>query len=114
VKNERVNLGHIRDAINDVEGCTGVGRDALMAERIRQDAVLRELEISGEAGKQLSNPTKENRPEIPWKQIAGVRDLWRQRAEPGLGRCSVGSSARHPRRANGRVVDDRAHTQCEH
>jgi hypothetical protein len=45
-----------------------------MAERMRQDAVIRKLEIIGEAVKQFSNATKESRPEIPWKQIAGMRD----------------------------------------
>jgi uncharacterized protein with HEPN domain len=77
VKDERVYLGHIRDAINDIEEYTAVGRDAFMAERMRQDAVIRKLEIIGEAVKQLSNVTKERRPEIPWKQIAGMRDRLR-------------------------------------
>jgi uncharacterized protein with HEPN domain len=45
-----------------------------MAERLRQDAVISELEFIGEAVKQLSTATKERRPEIPWKQIAGMRD----------------------------------------
>jgi uncharacterized protein with HEPN domain len=74
VKDERVYLGHIRDAINDIEEYTAVGRDAFMVERMRQDAVIRKLEIIGEAVKQLSNVTRERRPEIPWKQIAGMRD----------------------------------------
>jgi uncharacterized protein with HEPN domain len=74
VKDERVYLGHIRDAINDTEEYTSVGREAFMAERMRQDAVIRKLEIIGEAVKQLSTATKERRPEIPWKQIAGMRD----------------------------------------
>ncbi len=73
VKDERVYLGHIRDAITDIEEYTSVGRDAFMAERMRQDAVIRKLEIIGEAVKQLSNATKERRHEIPWKQIAGMR-----------------------------------------
>lgn len=74
MKGERVYLGHLRDAINDIEQYTSAGRDAFMAERMRQDAVIRKLEIIGEAVKQLSNATKESRPEIPWKQIAGMRD----------------------------------------
>jgi uncharacterized protein with HEPN domain len=74
VKDERVYLGHIRDAINDIEEYTSAGRDAFMAERMRHDAVIRKLEIIGEAVKQLSDATKRNRPEIPWKQIAGMRD----------------------------------------
>ena len=68
MKDERVYLGHIRDAINGIEGYTSVGRDAFMAERMRQDAVIRKLEIIGEAVKQLSDTTKDSRPEIPWKQ----------------------------------------------
>ena len=73
MKDERVYLGHIRDAIN-IEEYTSVSRDAFVAERMRQDAVIRKLEIIGEAVKQLSNATKERRPEIPWKLIAGMRD----------------------------------------
>ena len=74
MKNERVYLGHIRDVINDIEKYTSVGRDTFEAERMRQDAVIRKLEIIGEAVKQLSNTTRERRVEIPWKQIAGMRD----------------------------------------
>jgi uncharacterized protein with HEPN domain len=74
VRDDRVYLGHIRDAINDIEDYTSVGRDAFMATRLRQDAVIRKLEIIGEAVKQLSIATKDRRPEIPWKQIAGMRD----------------------------------------
>lgn len=41
---------------------------------MRQDAIIRKLEIIGEAVKQLSAETRARRPEIPWKQIAGMRD----------------------------------------
>ncbi|MPZ21423.1 MAG: DUF86 domain-containing protein [Luteitalea sp.] len=64
----------MRDAIIDIEGYTSAGRDTFMAERMRQDAVIRKLEIIGEAVKQLSATTRERRPEILWKQIAGMRD----------------------------------------
>jgi hypothetical protein len=37
VKDERVYLGQIRDAIDDVEDYASVGRDVFMAERMRQD-----------------------------------------------------------------------------
>ena len=42
---------------------------------IRRDALLYNLLILGEAVKGLSEATKERRPEIPWRQIAGLRDL---------------------------------------
>jgi len=39
-----------------------------------QDAVIRNIEILGEAAKLLTNKTKEKYPDIPWKDIAGTRD----------------------------------------
>ena len=74
MKDDRVYLGHIRDAIRDVERYGSLGCDAYMAEPMRQDAIIRKLEIIGEAVKHLSDRTKQRRPEIPWKQIAGMRD----------------------------------------
>jgi uncharacterized protein with HEPN domain len=74
VKDERVYLGHIRDALSDVEQYASVGREAFMADGMRQDAIIRKLEIIGEAVKQLSDGTRQRQPEIPWKQIAGMRD----------------------------------------
>jgi uncharacterized protein with HEPN domain len=74
VKDDRVYLGHIREAIHDIEEYTAGGRDAFMSDRMRQDAVIRKLEIVGEAVKHLSEETTERRPDIPWKRIAGMRD----------------------------------------
>jgi uncharacterized protein with HEPN domain len=74
VKDDRVYLGHIRDAIHDIEEYTAGGRDAFMSDRMRQDAVIRKLEIVGEAVKHLSEETTKRRPDIPWKRIAGMRD----------------------------------------
>jgi len=39
-----------------------------------QDAVIRNIEILGEAAKLLTNKTKEKYPDIPWKDITGTRD----------------------------------------
>ncbi|MGA1865531.1 MAG: DUF86 domain-containing protein [bacterium] len=39
-----------------------------------QDAVVRNIEILGEAAKLLSEETKRNYPNIPWKDITGTRD----------------------------------------
>lgn len=39
-----------------------------------QDAVIRNIEILGEAAKSLSTTVKDSYPDIPWKQIAGTRD----------------------------------------
>lgn len=74
MKDERIYLGHIRDAVDDIAAYASAGRDAFMAERMRQDAVIRKLEIIGEAVKQRSDAIRQRRPEIPWRQIAGMRD----------------------------------------
>jgi len=39
-----------------------------------QDAVLRRIEILGEAAKRLSVQLRESAPDIPWQRIAGMRD----------------------------------------
>jgi len=39
-----------------------------------QDAVIRNIEIIGEASKKVSSDLKQTYYEIPWKEIAGMRD----------------------------------------
>ncbi len=39
-----------------------------------QDAVIRNLEIMGEAAKNISVELKEKHPQILWKDLAGIRD----------------------------------------
>lgn len=74
MKDDRVYLQHIRDALQDIESYTSAGREAFFSERMRQDATLRKLQVIGEAVKKLSDDTKSKQPDIPWKQIAGIRD----------------------------------------
>jgi len=42
---------------------------------MRQDAIVRRLEIIGEATKRLSDELRTEHPEIPWKDMAGMRDV---------------------------------------
>jgi uncharacterized protein with HEPN domain len=51
------------------------GRDALNASPILQDAVIRNFEVIGEAVKQLSPRLLEWYPAIPWRRVAGFRDV---------------------------------------
>jgi uncharacterized protein with HEPN domain len=44
-------------------------------EGLRRDAILYNLVILGEAVKSLGDEAKAKRPEIPWRQISGLRDL---------------------------------------
>lgn len=74
MKDDRVYLQHIRDALDDIARYCDCDRSTFDADRMRQDATLRKLEVIGQAVKNLSFPTKDLQPEVPWKQIAGMRD----------------------------------------
>ena len=74
MKDDRVYLEHIRDALDDIAKYTSVGREAFFTDRMRQDATLRKLQVIGEAVKNVSEDIKSRQPQIPWKQIAGLRD----------------------------------------
>ena len=54
---------------------TGMDTDGLGNDRRTRDAVVRNLEIIGEAVKKLPAQTKRDHPEIEWKKIAGLRDI---------------------------------------
>jgi uncharacterized protein with HEPN domain len=75
MKENRVYLLHIRDAIERIESYTKDGRDAFMSEPMIQDAVIRNLEIIGEAVKSLSAEFRLEHPQLPWSKIAGLRDV---------------------------------------
>jgi uncharacterized protein with HEPN domain len=75
VKGDRLYLQHIRDAIVKVENYTAVGRDVFMSRSHWQDAVIRQLEIIGEATKRLSTQLCAQNTDIPWRRIAGLRDV---------------------------------------
>ena len=63
----RVYLGHVRDALASILEYTCNGRDSFMRSRLIQDAVVRNLEVVGEAVKRLDEATKLRAPEIPWR-----------------------------------------------
>ena len=46
-----------------------------MVESLRQDAVVRQLEIIGEATKHLSAAFRLCHADVPWRRIAGLRDV---------------------------------------
>jgi uncharacterized protein with HEPN domain len=74
VKDDRVYFWHIRDCIDRILSYTSGGHAAFLADTKTQDAVIRNLEIIGEAVKNISADLKTVYPEIPWQRIAGMRD----------------------------------------
>lgn len=53
---------------------SGLNYDEFIEDSKTQDAVIRNIEIIGEAVKKLSEETMESYPNIPWRIIAGTRD----------------------------------------
>ena len=70
-----VYLRHILDAIERIESYISQGRTSFLSDPMPQDAVMRQLEVIGEAVKQISDATRQARPHIPWREIAGMRDV---------------------------------------
>jgi uncharacterized protein with HEPN domain len=48
--------------------------DQFLNDKKTQDAVVRNLEIIGEAAKNISEQLKDKFPQVPWKDLAAVRD----------------------------------------
>lgn len=66
---------HILDSIAEIEKYTaGMTEQDFDEYSMAQSAVIRQLEVIGEASKRLSDDFKQKYPALPWKEIAGFRD----------------------------------------
>ena len=75
MKDDVAYLKHILDSTEKIESYIAVGREEFAAKSHWQDAVIRQLEIIGEATKRLSPDVRTQYPEVPWRRIAGLRDV---------------------------------------
>ncbi len=76
MKNDKVFLLHIRDAIKNIEKFVkNISEKEFFKNHLVQSAVIRQIEIIGEAVKNLSKEFKNRHNDIPWKDIAGMRDI---------------------------------------
>lgn len=75
MKSDLVYLGHILQSVQDILDYTkGIDETAFLSNKMLRDAVIRNLEIIGEATKKISKPTREKYSQISWKRMAGMRD----------------------------------------
>lgn len=74
-KDPRVYLAHILECIEKIERFTADGEGRFRQDAMVQDAVLRNFEVIGEAAKRLDNAYRSAHPGIPWRALAGLRDV---------------------------------------
>lgn len=68
-------LCDIKEAVQRISTYIGeLSYDEFIKDKKTQDAVVRSLEIIGEAAKNLSVELKKKHRDIPWKELAGLRD----------------------------------------
>lgn len=75
-KDHTVYLFHILDAIENIENYVqNVSENDFYKNKMLQDAVVRNLEIIGEATKRIPETIKQKHTNIEWKKISGMRDV---------------------------------------
>lgn len=75
IKDPIIFIRHIMDSIKNInEFSRKLSKDKFMKERMRQNAIIRELEIIGEAVKNTPLNFRKKYPSIEWVKIAGLRD----------------------------------------
>jgi uncharacterized protein with HEPN domain len=65
-------LGHIRDSIEKIEYIARMlhTQENFESKWIEQDAIIRNLEIIGEAVVNISDDLKQNYPDVAWKEVS--------------------------------------------
>jgi uncharacterized protein with HEPN domain len=74
-KDPRVYLAQILERIERIREYTTDGETAFFADARTQDAVIRNFEVIGEAAKRIPDEYRQSHPSIPWRELAGFRDV---------------------------------------
>jgi len=72
---DRVLLAHMRDCLNRILEYSNAERSRFDASRLVQDAVIRNLQTLAESSQRLSSEIKGTEPQIPWRELAGFRNV---------------------------------------
>lgn len=75
MKNDRMYLLHILECIQNINHYLPNRKDDYFSSKMVQDAMIGKMEVIGEATKRISNELKLKHKDIPWKEMAGLRDV---------------------------------------
>ena len=75
-RDHKLYLKDMLEAIRKIEKYSEkISLETLLEDELVQDAIIRNLEILGEAAKNIPDNVKNENPDIEWKKIAGLRDI---------------------------------------
>ena len=72
---DRVLLAHMQECLARIHEYTGADRERFVRSRLVQDAVIRNLQTLAESSQRLSPDAKAAEPQIPWRDLAGFRNV---------------------------------------
>ncbi len=76
MKDDIVYLKHISEAVNDIEQyVSGFNFESFILDKKTADAVLRKLEVIGEAANNLSESFRNIHPEVPFRNMVDMRNI---------------------------------------
>jgi len=75
MRDDRERLLDMLEAIERIQKYTAKGRESFEEDELIQTWVIHHLEIIGEASRSLSAQLKQEHPETPWSEIAGMRNI---------------------------------------
>ena len=76
MKDDRIYIEHILQSIEKIQSyISGKDQETFSNDSITQDAVVRQLEIIGEATKRISKELRNKNSDVPWDDMAGMRDV---------------------------------------
>ena len=74
-KEDYIFIKHILESIGDIESFTKeISKDVFFKNKEKQNAVVRSLEVIGEAVKNIPDNLKKKYSSVPWREISGTRD----------------------------------------
>lgn len=69
MKSDKIYLTHIMECIENIEEYTEEEKEKFIKSKLIQDAVIRNLEIIGEATKRISKDIRNSYSELPWREM---------------------------------------------
>ena len=74
-KDPRIYLAQILERIVRIQDFTCVDKQFFLTDHLIQDAVIRNLEVIGEASRRVGEEYQAAHPEIPWREMSGLRNI---------------------------------------